>query len=48
MEAVDQILNTLGVAQLQLRDYAAARKAIEEALAIRRQALPPDHPDIAR
>ena len=34
--------------QEDLRDYVAARKSHEEALAIRRRALPKDHPDIAQ
>ena len=33
--------------QIDLREYAAARKSHEEALAIYRRALPKDHPDIA-
>ena len=33
--------------QLDLREYAAAKASHEEALAIRRKALPKDHPDIA-
>ena len=33
--------------QSHLREYAAAKKSHEEALAIRRKALPKDHPDIA-
>ena len=33
--------------QYELREYAAAKQSHEEALAIRRKALPPDHPDIA-
>ena len=36
-----------GDVQSELREYAAARKSYEEALAIRRKALPQDHPDIA-
>ena len=34
--------------QRELREYAAARKSHEEALAIRRRALPEGHPDIAQ
>ena len=30
-----------------LREYAAAKQSHEQALAIRRKSLPPDHPDIA-
>ena len=33
--------------QHDLREYAAAKASHEEALAIRRKALPKDHPDIA-
>ena len=33
--------------QYELREYAAAKQSYEEALAIRRKSLPPDHPDIA-
>ena len=33
--------------QYELRDYAAAKQSHEQALAIRRKSLPPDHPDIA-
>ena len=33
--------------QYNLREYAAAKQRHEEALAIRRNSLPPDHPDIA-
>ena len=33
--------------QSDLREYAAAKQSHEEALAIRRKSLPPDHPDIA-
>ena len=40
-------LNSLGVIQLNSRDYAAARKNLAAALRIRRRALPKDHPDIA-
>ena len=31
----------------ELREYAAAKQSHEEALAIFRKSLPPDHPDIA-
>ena len=31
-----------------MREYAAAKQSHEQALAIRRKALPPDHPDIAQ
>ena len=40
-------LNNLGYVQWELRDYAGAKQRHEEALAIRRKALPADHPDIA-
>ena len=30
-----------------MREYAAAKQSHEQALAIRRKSLPPDHPDIA-
>ena len=40
-------LNSLGVEQQLLGDFAAARKSHEQALAIRRKSLPADHPDIA-
>ena len=40
-------LNNLGMVQVELREYAAAKQSHEQALAIRRKALPPDHPDIA-
>ena len=30
-----------------MRDYAGAKRSYEEALVIRRKALPPNHPDIA-
>ena len=33
--------------QYELREYAAAKQSHEQALAIRRKSLPPDHPDIA-
>ena len=33
--------------QSELREYAAAKQSHEEALAIRRKSLPPDHPHIA-
>ena len=33
--------------QYELREYAAAKQSHEEALAICRKSLPPDHPDIA-
>ena len=33
--------------QDELRDYAGAKRSHEEALAIRRKSLPPDHPGIA-
>ena len=33
--------------QYELREYAAAKQSHEQALAIRRKALPKDHPDIA-
>ena len=36
-----------GDGAVSLREYAAAKKSYEEALAIRRRALPKDHPDIA-
>ena len=42
-----QSLNNLGIVQYALRDYAGARASFEQALGIRRKALPPDHPDIA-
>ena len=41
-------LNNLGNVQYALREYAAAKQSHEQALAIRRKSLPPDHPDIAR
>ena len=31
-----------------MREYAAAKQSHEQALAIQRKALPPDHPDIAQ
>ena len=31
-----------------MREYAAAKQSHEQALAICRKALPPDHPDIAQ
>ena len=34
--------------QYELREYAAAKQSHEQALAIRRKSLPPDHPDIAQ
>ena len=34
--------------QSELREYAAAKQSHEQALAIRRKSLPPDHPDIAQ
>ena len=40
-------LNNLGIVQDELREYAAAKQSHEQALAIRRKALPQDHPDIA-
>ena len=33
--------------QYELREYAAAKQSYEEALAICRKSLPPNHPDIA-
>ena len=33
--------------QSALREYAAAKQSHEQALAICRKSLPPDHPDIA-
>ena len=33
--------------QSELREYAAAKQSHEQALAICRKSLPPDHPDIA-
>ena len=33
--------------QYALREYAAAKQSHEQALAICRKSLPPDHPDIA-
>ena len=41
-------LYNLGRVQSDLREYAAARKSQEEALAICRKALPKDHSHIAR
>lgn len=43
-----QSLNNLGLVQYELREYAAAKQSYQEALAIRRKSLPPDHPDIAQ
>jgi CHAT domain-containing protein len=40
-------LNNLGNVQWKLREYAAAKKSHEEALAIYRKTLPKDHPYIA-
>ena len=40
-------LDNLGLVQSALREYAAAKQSHEQALAIRRKSLPPDHPDIA-
>ena len=40
-------LDNLGMVQSKLREYAAAKQSLEQALAIRRKSLPPDHPDIA-
>ena len=40
-------LTNLGEVQYDLREYAAAKQSHEQALAIRRKSLPPDHPDIA-
>ena len=40
-------LTNLGECSTTLREYAAAKQSYEEALAIRRKSLPPDHPDIA-
>ena len=40
-------LDNLGMVQYALREYAAAKQSHEQALAIRRKSLPPDHPDIA-
>ena len=42
-----QSLNNLGMVQYALREYAAAKQSHEQALAICRKSLPPDHPDIA-
>ena len=44
---IAQSLNNLGLVQWNLREYASARKSLEEALAIYRKVLPKDHPDIA-
>ena len=46
-ENVARSFNNLGNVQYDLREYAAAKKSDEEALAIYRKALPKDHPDIA-
>src|SRR5208337_760229 len=40
-------LNSLGLVQSALREYAAAKQSYQEALAIFRKSLPPDHPVIA-
>ena len=41
-------LNNLGNVQSELREYGAAQRSHEQALAILRKALPPDHPEIAQ
>ena len=42
-----EVCTTWGWCSDELREYAAAKQSHEQALAIRRKALPPDHPDIA-
>jgi len=42
-----QMLDLIGRIRVEIGDYDIARSLLEEALALRRRALPPDHPDIA-
>ena len=42
-----QMLDLIGRIRAQIGDYDIARPLLEEALALRQRALPPDHPDIA-
>src|SRR5262249_11980714 len=44
---IGRSLSDLGAVQLELGEYEAARRSLEEALAIQRRALIGDHPDIA-